>query len=184
MRSGGRPADPIAADQAFLEGLYHQYKALLWAHVRSLGAAEAEAEDILQEAFLHLWEKVDKLRSLPERRRFNYVYTAVRNTAFTHLSRHSRLPGLSLDDPSLPEPGGGLDPEDVMLSLEKERLFFEAMDRLEEGPRQLLVLRYVLEEGDEEIAAALGVKKASIRMLLTRARRKLRAELKKLEEKP
>ena len=182
MRRKEKPVDPIRADQAFLDGLYHRHKDLLYAVVRSLGVAESEAEDILQEAFLRLWEKVERLRSLPEKRCFNYVYTTVRNTAFSHLSRRARLPGLSLDDPALPEPGGKLGPEDVLLSLERERAFDEAMDRLEEGPRQLLLRRYVLEESDEEIAESLGVKKDSVRMLLTRARRKLREELKKLEE--
>ena len=70
----------------------------------------------------------------------------------------------------------------MLLSLEREQDFYTAMDRLEEGPRQLLILRYVLEARDEEIAERLGVQKDSVRMLLTRARRKLREELRKLEE--
>lgn len=182
MRRKEKPIDPVRADQAFLDGLYHRHKDLLYAHIRSLGVAESEAEDILQEAFLRLWEKVERLRGLPERQQFSYAYTAVHNTALTWLARSRRLPGLSLEDPAAGDPRGGPGPEEVLLSLERERAFSEAMDRLEEGPRQLLILRYVLEEGDEAIAARLGVKKDSVRMLLTRARRRLREELIKLEE--
>ncbi len=177
-----KPIDPIQADRAFLEGLYRRWKDLLYAHVRSLGAGEAEAEDVLQESFLHLWEKVETLRGLPERRLFNYVYTTVHNAALSHLGRKRRNPGLSLDDPALAVPDRKLGPEEVLLSLEREQDFYTAMDRLEEGPRQLLILRYVLEARDEEIAQRLGVQKDSVRMLLTRARRKLREELAKLEE--
>ncbi|MBR4703344.1 MAG: sigma-70 family RNA polymerase sigma factor [Oscillospiraceae bacterium] len=177
-----KPIDPIQADRAFLEGLYRRWRDLLYAHARSLGAGEAEAEDVLQESFLHLWEKVETLRGLPERRLFNYVYTTVHNAALSHLARRGRLPGLSLDDPALAVADRKPGPEEALLSLERERDFRAAMDRLEEGPRQLLILRYVLEAGDEEIAESLGVQKDSVRMLLTRARRKLREELKKLEE--
>ncbi len=177
-----KPIDPIEADRAFLEELYRRWRDLLYAHARSLGAAETEAEDVLQESFLHLWEKVETLRGLPERRQFSYVYTTVHNAALSHLARRGRLPGLSLDDPALAAADRTPGPEEALLSLEREREFRAAMEKLEEGAKLLLTLRYVLEESDEAIAGRLGVKKDSVRMLMTRARRKLREELKKLEE--
>ena len=56
------------------------------------------------------------------------------------------------------------------------------MEKLDEGSRRLLLLRYVLEESDEAIAASFGVKPDSVRMMLSRARVKLKTEMKKLEE--
>ena len=77
---------------------------------------KTEAEDILHEAFLRLWQKVETLRDLPEKRCFNYVYTTVRNTALSHLRRSSRRLTQPLDE-NLPAPTGK-GPEEYYLSLD------------------------------------------------------------------
>ncbi len=180
MRKIDRPVDLVAEDRAFLEEVYSRLKPLLHRLILSQGAAETDAEDILQEAFLHLWQKVDKLREMPDRRCFNYVYTTVRNSALSWLSCKSRQGTRPLAEelPDSAEKG----PEEYCLSLEKEQVFRRAMDRLDEGSRRLLLLRYVLEESDEAIAASFGVKPSSVRMMLSRARAKLKTEMMKLEE--
>ena len=180
MRFGKRRVDPIAEEQAFLEEVYGRMKPLLHRMILSLGASEHEAEDILQEAFLRLWQKVETLILLPERKCFNYVYTAVRNTALSHLRRSSRRLTQPLDE-NLPAPAGK-GPEEYYLSLEKERLFRAAMEKLDETSRQVLLMRYVLEEDDKQIAQRFGVKPDSVRMMASRARAKLKTEMKKLEE--
>ena len=179
MRFRKRPIDPVAEEQAFLEGVYSRMKPLLHRLILSQGASESEAEDILQEAFLRLWQKVEMLQELPEKRCFNYVYTTVRNTSLHHLSRASRQSSQPLDD-SVPD-RAGKGPEEYYLSLEKEQTFRRAMEQLDETSRRLLVLRYVLEEDDKSIAQHFGVKPDSVRMMLTRARTKLKTTMKKLE---
>ena len=180
MRFKKRPTDPVAEEQAFLEGVYSRMKPLLHRLILSLGATEDEAEDILQEAFLRLWQKVETLRGLPEKQCFNYVYTAVRNTALRHLSRSSRQGTRPLEE-ELPAPAEE-SPEEYCLSLEKERLFRRAREKLDEVSREVLLMRYVLEEDDKGIARRFGVKPDSVRMMASRARTKLKAEMKKLEE--
>ena len=56
------------------------------------------------------------------------------------------------------------------------------MEKLDENSRQLLLLRYVLEEDDKHIAEHFGVKPESLRMMVSRARAKLKTEMKKLED--
>ena len=180
MRFGKRRIDPIAEEQAFLEGVYSRMKPLLHKLILSQGATESEAEDILQEAFLRLWQKVEILRDLPEKRCFNYVYTTVKNTALKYLGRKSRQGAQPLDE-SIPAPARK-GPEEYCLSLEKERVFRRAMEKLDENSRQLLLLRYVLEEDDKHIAEHFGVKPESLRMMVSRARAKLKTEMKKLED--
>ena len=180
MRKWKRRIDPVAEEQAFLEGVYGRMKPLLHKLILSQGASEHEAEDILQEAFLRLWQKVETLRELPEKKCFNYVYTTVRNTAMTYLGRKTRQGTQPLDE-NIPAPAGK-GPEEYYLSLEKEETFRRAMERLDESSRQLLLLRYVLEEDDKEIALRFGVKPDSLRMMVSRARAKLKAEMQRLEE--
>jgi RNA polymerase sigma-70 factor (ECF subfamily) len=180
MRKWKRRIDPVAEEQAFLEGVYGRMKPLLHKLILSQGASEHEAEDILQEAFLRLWQKVETLRELPERKCLSYVYTTVRNTAMTYLGRKTRQGTQPLDE-NVPAPAGK-GPEEYYLSLEKEETFRRAMERLDESSRQLLLLRYVLEEDDKEIALRFGVKPDSLRMMVSRARAKLKAEMQRLEE--
>jgi RNA polymerase sigma factor (sigma-70 family) len=123
---------------------------------------------------------VEYLQELPERKCFNYVYTTVRNTALTYLSRKSRRLTQPLDE-NLPAPAEK-GPEEYYLSLEKEQLFRRAMERLDEAAREVLLMRYVLEEDDGQIARRFGVKPDSVRMMVSRARAKLKTEMKKLEE--
>ena len=180
MRFGKRRVDPIAEEQAFLEEVYSRMKPLLHRMILSQGASEHEAEDILQEAFLRLWQKVETLIRLPERKCFNYVYTAVRNTALSYLSRTPGRGTQPLDE-SVPAPEKN-GPEEYYLSLEKEQVFRLAMEKLDEASRQVLLMRYVLEEDDKRIALRFGVKPDSVRMMVSRARAKLKTEMKKLED--
>lgn len=180
MRFGKRRIDPIAEEQAFLEGVYSRMKPLLHKLILSHGATESEAEDILQEAFLRLWQKVEVLQDLPERKCFNYVYSTVKNTALTYLGRKSRQGAQPLDE-NIPAPAQK-GPEEYYLSLEKEQTFRRAMEKLDENSRQLLLLRYVLEEDDKQIALRFGVKPESLRMMVSRARARLKTEMKKLED--
>ena len=180
MRKRKRPNDLIAGEQAFLEEVYSRMKPLLHKLILSQGASESEAEDILQEAFLRLWQKVEVLRGLPEKRCFNYVYTAVKNTALTYLGRKSQQGAQPLDE-NVPAPAQR-GPEEYYLSLEKERVFRRAMEKLDETSRQVLLMRYVLEEDDKQISQRFGVKPDSVRMMVSRARAKLKTEMKKLEE--
>ena len=123
---------------------------------------------------------METLRELPERKCLSYVYTTVRNTAMTYLGRKARQGTQPLDE-NVPAPAGK-GPEEYYLSLEKEETFRRAMERLDESSRQLLLLRYVLEEDDKEIALRFGVKPDSLRMMVSRARAKLKAEMQRLEE--
>ena len=55
--------------------------------------------------------------------------------------------------------------------------------RLDEDTRWLLEARYILDYSDSELAREMGVKPTSVRMALTRARKKARAMLRPELEK-
>ena len=68
--------------------------------------------------------------------------------------------------------------EDVLQTTLLRRLELDALaqvwPRLDENTRWLLEARYILDYSDGELARELGVKPDSVRMALTRARRKAR----------
>ena len=56
-----------------------------------------------------------------------------------------------------------------------------AWSRLDDGSRDLLAGKYILEKSDDEIAEELGCASGSVRMKLTRARRRLLETMKEEE---
>lgn len=66
----------------------------------------------------------------------------------------------------------------------KLRQLYEAMDRLSESERAVLELVAIDELSLTETAAAAGVRPVTVRVLLHRARRKLRAELEAVSAEP
>ncbi len=133
--------------------------------VRVLGNA-TWADDIVQDAYLRF------LRSRPSSdapaQRRAYLFRIASNLIVDHWRR--RRPEQGTPDPREPQSRGE---PDVPLRSDLERAF--AHLRPEE--RAMMWLAYVEGADHREIAAALGFRRASVRILLHRTRRKLAALL-------
>jgi RNA polymerase sigma-70 factor, ECF subfamily len=70
-----------------------------------------------------------------------------------------------------------LTPAAATLRKELQQRFLEALDRLEEGDREIIVMRHVEHLGNGEIAQALGLSPAAAGMRYLRAMRRLRSIL-------
>jgi RNA polymerase sigma-70 factor, ECF subfamily len=151
-------------DESAFSAFYATHARQLWAYVYRVTGNGADADDIVQDAFLRL------LRSGPnagdeERRR--YLFRVASNLMVDRWRRRQR------DDrdhrESLPEvPVPARAPDDDVA-----RTFGELSAR----DRALLWLAYVEEEPHQEIAASLGVGTRSVKVLLFRAKRRLRGLL-------
>ena len=64
---------------------------------------------------------------------------------------------------------------------ERRETLRRAWSRLDDGSRDLLAGKYILEKSDDEIAEELGCASGSVRMKLTRARRRLLETMKEEE---
>ena len=126
-----------------------------------------DAEDVLQDAFVRLWEKQYPLAS--EKEAEALLGRAVRNASLNERRRK----GPAELDPEVPE-----DPPDTD---EKERLYEEMHTKIKTELTDLQ--RYILEEKEyggrtlEDIAQELGMESAAVRMQLSRARKTLRNAL-------
>lgn len=162
-------------DRVFMTSLYLQYKRLMMSEILKIIGEKCDAEDILQASLVKLIEKIPRLRTLGERQRVNYLITTVKNTAYSALRRLKKTGFASIDDDEWVL-GDRLCSNDCV---EETITRVETVERLEviwpmldEKSRYLLSARYFLEMQPPEIAAELGIKPESVRMELTRARRK------------
>ncbi|MEQ0557655.1 sigma-70 family RNA polymerase sigma factor [Amycolatopsis sp. NEAU-NG30] len=147
--------------------------------LRITGSA-AEAEDVVQEAWLAAWRSLAAFRR--ESAVSTWLYRVVTNSALAVLRR--RRPTVSLDDPTpqstvdsallaAAEPG----PEGRVVRAEEVDAVLRAIGRLEVSQRVPLVLRELEGLSYEEVADVLDVNVSALRSRLHRARVALLAEL-------
>ena len=123
------------------------------------------AEDVVQEAFVGLHRHWGRLRD--PRSAVTYLNRAVVNGGRDRL-RHGRRVVAALPR-MVPVPEGRSSAEhDVVASDEADRLW-QAITTLPTRQRQVLVLRYYLDQSEAEIAATLEVSRGSVKRHASRA---------------
>jgi RNA polymerase sigma-70 factor (sigma-E family) len=122
----------------------------------------ASAEDIVQDAFLGLYQRWDRLpdTSYP----LAYVRVSVLNGCRTALRRTARR-RLTL---SLSEPPAESAETRALLS-DEQRAVALALRRLPQRQREALVLRYYLDLSEEETAKTMGISRGTVKSATSRA---------------
>ena len=172
-----------ADDREFLESIYNKYKDMLFYIAMSCLYDDNRAEDVVHDMFTKVIPKLHYLRTFDQRRLRSYLTAATRNTAITvstaiHVD-NSRLISLSTEGVCLIDPCKSMD--DYLHDKERMESFSNAIEALDEQNRYILIAKYILQANDEEIAERLHVRTSSVRMMLTRARRKVIAVLQEMD---
>ena len=89
----------------------------------------------------------------------------------TSTSRHSSIAGVAGAEPS---GGAAPSPETSVASAERRRELAAALGQLREDERLVLACRFLLDLGEEETAAALGVRRGTVKSRTSRALARLR----------
>lgn len=135
------------------------------------------AEDIVQESFADIY--VQRFR-FDRRYSFSaYLYGIIKNKAMNWLKKNRELPmsgyeeqtGISYIEQELVDTET---PETAYFQKADFRELMDAVQRLGEEEKQLLYLYAAEERSYKEIAAALGITVAQVKIKLFRARKKLR----------
>lgn len=172
-------------DQEYMLNVYEQFKRSMFNAAYKYTSNLHTAEDLVQDSLAKLIPKVSKLRELDGCTLSAYVVYTVRNTAKNHL-RHQAVKNQYIiqseledycDSVSDAEPT----PEELFLISERKANFLLVWDRLSDEDKDILRGKYILELSDKELAKQFNCKSSSIRMKLTRARRRALALLKEGE---
>ena len=140
----------------------------VWKFVYRATGNAADADDIAQEAFVRMLRA--ELGELGDEDLRRYVFRVAGNLMADRWRRSQReRPASVAADAAASGPCA-----DAAAALDVTRTFGELKPR----DRALLWLAYVEEDSHEEIADALGVKRGSVKVLLSRARARLRDLLK------
>ena len=143
------------------------------------------AEEVAQDVFLALFRSLERFRG--ESQLSTWVYRVVVNHCKNRklyrkrrkMDKHEALEGSRPDDEGparqLPSEGPGADA--AAHRHEAQALVWEALQRLEDEPRTIIVLRDVEDLSYEEISEILGLPRGTVKSRLHRARSQLAAVL-------
>jgi RNA polymerase sigma-70 factor (ECF subfamily) len=142
----------------------------VWAYLSRMSGDARLADDLLQEAY-YRFLRADVSHESDAHRR-NYLFRIATNLVKDHRRRRIETQTAVAADG---EPVEHLDPQsaDVANGAVRRLDLARSMARLKPRERDLLWLAYAQGSSHKEIAAALGLKTASIKLLLFRARRRL-----------
>jgi RNA polymerase sigma-70 factor (ECF subfamily) len=133
-----------------------------------------DAEDAAQEAFVKAYRALGRFRpGAPFR---PWLLEIVANEARNRrrsAGRQARLaPRVAAHTPS---GGAAPPPEAALLSSERRAELLEAVNGLREEERLVIACRYFLDLSEEETAAALGIRRGTVKSRASRALERLRA---------
>ncbi len=174
----------LAGDRAAFNDLVTRYQDRLFASMLGVTGSSEEAEDVVQDAFVRAFVKLDSFQQSSQF--FTWLYRIAFNTA---LSRHRRRRNrVSLDqvrETTGMEPIDHVDsPDEPMMRRERVAMVRQAMEMLSEEHRAILVLREMDDYPYETIAEILEISIGTVRSRLSRARYQLKLALESLQESP
>jgi RNA polymerase sigma-70 factor (ECF subfamily) len=125
-----------------------------------------EAEEVLQDAFLRLWERWDRFRDVDDPRAYLYR-TAMNAFRSRYRSTVRRMKRVIAVQP----------PDDAFAPIEDRDVVIRALRELIPQQRAAIVLTGLLDYTSEEAGRMLGMKASTVRALSTRAREAMRAKV-------
>jgi RNA polymerase sigma-70 factor (ECF subfamily) len=160
-----------------VEILYEKYCHALIALADSLVHDRKAAEDIVQEAFIHIWEKHRKLGKPNDRSIEHYLIRVVRNKAITCYKKHVRRRRFNVGQMNGHWPSE-LSIESRWINLETSREIREIILKFPRREQQCLLMKLDEEVSTQQIAERLNVTKKAVERSLTSAYKRLRKCLK------
>jgi RNA polymerase sigma-70 factor, ECF subfamily len=187
-----------ARDERAFEELMRMYNASLLRVAQIYVPSRAVAEDVVQETWIGVFNGIDRFETRSSLK--TWIFRILTNIAKTRGQREGRtVPFSALERPdSVPEPAVDADrflaadherwpghwsskpqpwPEERLLAAETREVVDRAIERLPPAQRAVISLRDVEGWTSEETRNALGVSETNQRVLLHRARSKVRQAL-------
>ena len=187
-----------AGDERAFARLLDEYSSALFRVAMAHVGTRSVAEEVVQETWLGVLNGIDRFEGRSSLK--TWIFRILTNTANTRGQRERRVVPFSALGPADDEPSVDADrffppdharypnhwalgptawetPEEGLLSAETRELILRAIDELPEAQRTVVTLRDVQGWSPEEVCDALQLSDVNQRVLLHRARTKVRAVL-------
>lgn len=137
-----------------------------------------EAEDVVQDTLIKVWnkrEELDKLDSVEA-----YSLRICRNLSLDRIKRHENL-NSSLSDSETDSPDSARDPAEEMIRQNKLNIVTEIINSLPEIQRSCVQLRDIEEKSYKEIAKILCISEEQVKVSIFRARQAIKNKYQQID---
>lgn len=172
----------LSGDRTAFEGLVLRYQDRLYAAMVQVVGSADEAEDVVQDAFVRAFLKLDTFQNNSQF--FTWLYRIAFNSALSRMRRRKTTTSLdqareAVGDEPVDQFAG---PDERLLQQERVQMVQKALAQLSPDHRAILVLREMEDHAYEQIAEILNISIGTVRSRLSRARSQLKTVLEELEE--
>jgi RNA polymerase sigma-70 factor (ECF subfamily) len=158
------------------ETVVRRYQGIAFRTAYLLCGSAADAEEAAQDGFVKAYRALGRFRRGSPLR--PWLLRIVANEARNRRRAAGRREALAVRAAAQDRPGDAVpSPEAALLSAEQRSGLLEAVNRLSDEHRDAIACRYFLELSEEETAAALGVRRGTVKSRLARALARLREDL-------
>ena len=157
-----------AEERSKFEQVYIHYRALMLSRAYEILRDTGLAEDAVHNAFIRILQNISKLDEVESPRTKSFVVIVTENVAKTMYAKNMRQKTVPLDETyrspvSIAEAEGRINAEYVA----------QKIAELPEQYSRVMMLRYLNQLTNKEIASVLRISEAAVRKRLERARREL-----------
>ena len=158
-------------DARAYEEIVRTYQTIAFRVAYLVSGDATEAEDAAQEAFVKAWRAFGRFR--PDAPVRPWLLRIVANEARNRRRAAGRRAQLALRAEQESSGGAAPSPEAALLSGDERRRLLEAVDGLPEQARLVVECRYFLGLSEEETAAALDIRRGTVKSRTARALERL-----------
>lgn len=180
----------ISGDTAALEYIYNATIDRAYAIAFSIVKDEFEAQDITQEVYITVFQKLDTIED--SAKVDAWIARIVRNRAIDYTRKNhpelfssfeSRIDDEEFSyESTIEDANAAYRPDECLNEKETKRLIWEIINELPEKQKKCIILRYHEDLKIKDIAVKLGLSEPTVKSCLKYAHQKIEAAVKKLEK--
>ena len=159
-------------DVRAFEQLVEPHREVMFRVAYLIARNAADAEDAAQEALLKAWRALGRFRRDAPLR--PWLLTIAANEARNRRRGAGRRERLALRATASSSGEAAPSPEELTVAAAERRSLLAALEQLPDGQRLVLECRYLLSLSEEETAAALGIRRGTVKSRSARAIEQLR----------
>jgi len=146
-------------DRTVLGELFTRYQRLVFSYIQNHGGSQEDAEDMLQEAIIVLWQKVNSGTFQLSARLSTFILAVAKNKWMAQMRKRKRLSGENLPENTA---NGNLSSLKVALNKEQIEIVREALEQIQPVCKKILLLFYFEERSLSDIARILNFANADV----------------------
>lgn len=167
------PLSSEGDEHALFTQLFREHGARIFSYFKKYVRRQEIAEDLLQEVFVNLWNKRDKL--LQEKNITAYLFVSARNQLYNHLKQV-----IATGTAALPEDTPGLSYQHIEENIrykEAKATYYEALSRLPAQRRKAFILSREKGLSYQEIALQMNISPRTVEKHISEALQVLRGKM-------